>query len=171
MEYGYRPSSSRSISRTSRMAVEGRLTTGTRHCSTSPEQYRLALTRAATVPPQYPYLDRVIICRVHHATSIIYILITTSSFSPLVISCPFIILYHPLSSFILLCPHPLIPGILSTTDSPTWNLHQGLAESAMASARQPFVPSAPAGPWPTWPAWDADVVNDWMCDHLEARGC
>ena len=86
-------------------------------------------------------------------------------------SCHLLSLYHPLSSFILLCPHPLIPGILSTTDSPTWNLHQGLAESAMASARQPFVPSAPAGPWPTWPAWDADVVNDWMCDHLEARGC
>lgn len=107
MEYGYRPSSSRSISRTSRMAVEGRLTTGTRHCSTPPEQYRLALTRAATVPSQYPYLDRVIICRVHHATSIIYVLITTSSFSPLVISCPFIILYHPLSSFVLILSSPV----------------------------------------------------------------
>lgn len=166
MEYGYRPSSSRSISRTSRMAVEGRLTTGTCHCSTPPEQYRLALTRAATVPSQYPYLDRAIICRVHHATSII-------SYYDFFLfpSCHLLSLYHPLSSFILLCPHPLIPGILSTTDSPTWNLHQGLAESAMASARQPFVPSAPAGPWPTWPAWDADVVNDWMCDHLEARGC
>lgn len=98
MEYGYRPSSSASISRTSRMAVEGRLTTGTCHCSTPPEQYRLALTRAATVPPQYPYLDRVIICRVHHATSIIYILITTSSFSPLVI---------PLSSFVLILSSPV----------------------------------------------------------------
>ncbi len=63
------------------------------------------------------------------------------------------------------CPCILIPGRVPLA-LPTWNLHQGLAESAMASARQPFVPSAPTGPWPPWPAWDADVVNDWICDHL-----